>query len=150
MRTATGWIVRELGIELQDDSGTVMPLNYGISMSRRDLDAVQSATGVTSDVVSAMLLPAYGCTVLDLSSLGHGPAGDQVGAREWGCSADHGAVRTAWRPRTGYGRWAGLRPARSIRYCSTASALDAGCRCGGAATGSRCAPRSPHTGCRLA
>jgi hypothetical protein len=85
MRTGPGWVVRELGIELMPDrSGLVIPLNYGISMSRRDLEAVHSATGVAPDAVSAMLLSVYDGTVLDLSSLGHGPAGGQVSVREWG------------------------------------------------------------------
>lgn len=87
MGTGPGWVVRELGVELPSVSanpGEVRPLNYGISMSRRDLDAVQAATGVAPDVVSAMLLSVYDGTVLDLSSLGHGPAGGSGPLREWG------------------------------------------------------------------
>jgi hypothetical protein len=62
----------------------VLPANYGILMSSGDLEAVRSATGVAPDALRAMLLSAYDGTVLDLSSLGHGPAGGQVSVREWG------------------------------------------------------------------
>ena len=75
MRAGPGWVIRELGVELlPPGSGAVKPLNYGISMSCRDLDAVHSATGVAPEAVSAMLLSVYDGTVLDLSSLGCGPA----------------------------------------------------------------------------
>jgi hypothetical protein len=85
MRTATGWVVRELGIELLAyRGGMVSPLHYGISMSRRDLEAVQAATGVPPDVVNAMLLSAYDGTVLDMSALGRGQVGHQAWARAWG------------------------------------------------------------------
>jgi hypothetical protein len=49
-----------------------------------ELEAVRSATGVTPGAVRAMLLSMYDGTVLDLSSLGQGYAGDQVSQREWG------------------------------------------------------------------
>jgi hypothetical protein len=84
MRTGPGCVVRELGIELRPGGASVVPANYGISMSRRDLESVHSATGVAPDAVSAMLLSVYDGTVLDLSSLGPGTVGGQVWKREWG------------------------------------------------------------------
>ena len=84
MRTGPGWVVRELGIELMPDRSMVIPLNYGISMSRRDLEAVHSATGVAPDAVSAMLLSLYDGTVLDLSSLGRSRSGGDLNMRSWG------------------------------------------------------------------
>jgi hypothetical protein len=84
MRTGPGWIVRALGVELLPGGASeVLPASYGISMSPKDLESVYSATGVTSDVVSAMLLSVYDGTVLDLSSLGTGTVGGQVWKREW-------------------------------------------------------------------
>jgi hypothetical protein len=53
-------------------------------MSCEYLDTVQAATGVAPDVTSTMLLSVYDGTVLDLSSLGRGPAGGQVWKRAWG------------------------------------------------------------------
>lgn len=85
MRTGSGWVIRELGVELlPGGKSVVQAANYGISMSPGELDAVHAATGVAPDTVSAMLLSAYDGTVLDLSSLGHGPAGGGVGKRAWG------------------------------------------------------------------
>jgi hypothetical protein len=84
MRTGPGRVIRELGVELlPGGASVVLPANYGISMSSEDLKAVQSATGVAPDALGAMLLSVYDGTVLDLSSLGHGPAGGQVSVREW-------------------------------------------------------------------
>jgi len=83
MRTGPGWVVRELGIELRPGGASVVPANYGISMSRRDLESVHAATGVAPDAVSAMLLSAYDGTVLDLS-LGPGAVGGQMWKRAWG------------------------------------------------------------------
>ena len=87
MGTGPGWIVRELGIELRLWAGfgekVVLPEGYGISMSRRSLESVSAATGVTPDAVSAMLLSVYDGTVLDLSSVGPGTVGGQVWKREW-------------------------------------------------------------------
>ena len=74
MRTGPGWVVRELGVELLPERSGSKPLNYGISMSRGDLDAVRAATGVAPETVSAMLLSVYDGTVLDLSLLGRVPA----------------------------------------------------------------------------
>src|SRR5450756_1051025 len=66
MRTGPGWIVRALGVELLPGGASeVLPASYGISMSPKDLESVYSATGVTPDVVSAMLLSMYDGTVLD-------------------------------------------------------------------------------------
>lgn len=76
MRTGPGWVVRELGVELLPGGMGSKPLNYGISMSVRDLDAVRAATGAAPEAVSAMLLSVYDGTVLDLSPLGRGPAGE--------------------------------------------------------------------------
>jgi hypothetical protein len=85
MRTGPGWVIRELGVELlPGGKSVVQAANYGISMSVEELDAVHAATGVVPDAVKAMLLSVYDGTVLDLSSLGHGPAGGGVGKREWG------------------------------------------------------------------
>ena len=85
MGTSRGWVVRQLGIELVPYGGrAVSPLHYGISMSRSDLDAVRSATGVPAEQVSAMLLSAYDGTVLDMSALGRGLIGHQAGVRAWG------------------------------------------------------------------
>lgn len=85
MRTGPGRVVRELGVELLPGNwGAVKPLNYGISMSRRDLDAVHAATGVVPETVSGMLLSVYDGTVLDLSPLGRGPAGGTAMRTEWG------------------------------------------------------------------
>jgi hypothetical protein len=85
MRTGPGWVIRELGVELlPGGKSVVQPANYGITMSPKELNAVHAATGVAPDTVSAMLLSAYDGTVLDLSSLGHGPAGGGVGKRAWG------------------------------------------------------------------
>lgn len=70
MRTGPGWVVRELGVELLPGGSGSKPLNYGISMSARDLEAVRSAAGVAPGAVSAMLLSVYDGTVLDLSPLG--------------------------------------------------------------------------------
>lgn len=85
MRTGPGWVIRELGVELlPGGKSVVQAANYGISMSVEELDAVHAATGVVPDAVGAMLLSVYDGTVLDLSSLGHGPAGGGVGKREWG------------------------------------------------------------------
>jgi TniQ len=85
LQTGQGRVIRELGIEvLPGGAGAVRPLNYGISMSGRELEAVRSATGVSPDAVRAMLLSVYDGTVLDLSSLGQGFVGDQVSQREWG------------------------------------------------------------------
>jgi hypothetical protein len=95
MRAGPGWVIRELGVELLPERSGSKPLNYGISMSRRDLDAVRAATGVAPETVSAMLLSAYDGTVLDLSLLGRVPAAG-TGLRARGrCSAGHGAVRSA-------------------------------------------------------
>ena len=83
--TGPGWVVRELGIELLPGwSGLVIPLNYGISMSRGDMEAVHSATGVVPDAVSAMLLSVYDGTVLDLAALRRSRSGGQVNMRSWG------------------------------------------------------------------
>ena len=84
------------------------PLNYGISMSRRGLEAVRSATGVAPEAVSAMLLSVYDGTVLDLSPLGRGPAGGPGMRGAWGLfrgsrccpecvTASDGAWRLWWR-----------------------------------------------------
>jgi TniQ len=85
IRTGPGWVVRELGIELRPGGvSVVLPASYGVSMSRRDLESVHSATGVAPDAVSAMLLSVYDGTVLDLSSLSRGTVGGHVRQREWG------------------------------------------------------------------
>lgn len=85
MGTSRGWVIRRLGIELVPSGAqAVWPLRYGISMSRNDLDAVRSATGVPQEQVSAMLLSAYDGTVLDMSTLGGGLSGDRAGSRAWG------------------------------------------------------------------
>lgn len=141
MRTGPGWVIRELGVDLQPGGhGIVLPSNYGISMSRRSLDAVQAATGVAPAATNAMLLSVYDGTVLDLSSLGRGPPADRWDNGNGGCSAGHGAAQIASRRQAGRGGYGGgsvgLRLARNIRCCSTASALDAACRCGGVTTSS--------------
>jgi hypothetical protein len=71
-------------VEMLPGGSGSKPLNYGISMSPRDLDAVRSATGVAPEAVSTMLLSAYDGTVLDLSSLGRGPAGGPGMRSAWG------------------------------------------------------------------
>lgn len=107
MRTGPGRVIRELGVKLlPGGASVVLPANYGISMSSEDLKAVQSATGVAPDALGAMLLSMYDGTVLDLSSLGHGPAGGQVSVREWAlfrgsrccpdCVAASGGVWQVW------------------------------------------------------
>jgi hypothetical protein len=107
MRTGPGWIVRQLGVELlPGGASVVLPASYGISMSPRELESVHSATGVAPDVVSAMLLSVYDGTVLDLSAIGHGPAGGQAPRRTWGlfrgsrccpgCVADGNGVWRLW------------------------------------------------------
>jgi hypothetical protein len=108
MQVGQGRVVRELGIELlPDKSRAVIPLNYGIAMSREDLEAVHSATGVVPDAVSAMLSSVYEGTVLDLSSLGRSRSGG-LGMRSWGLfrgsrccpdcvTASAGAWRLWWR-----------------------------------------------------
>lgn len=83
MGTGPGWVVRELGVELLPDRSGSKPLNYGISMSRRDLNAVRAATGVVPQTVSAMLLSVYDGTVLDLSLLGRVPAGGTKLKNAW-------------------------------------------------------------------
>jgi TniQ len=108
MRTGPGWVVRELGVELLPGGSGSKPLNYGISMSSMDLDAVRAATGVVPEAVSAMLLSAYDGTVLDLSPLGRGPAGGPGMRGAWGLfrgsrccpecvMASDGAWRLWWR-----------------------------------------------------
>lgn len=107
MRTGPGWVIWELGVELlPGGKSVVQAAHYGISMSVEELDAVHAASGVVPDAVKAMLLSVYGGTVLDLSSLGHGPAGGGVGKREWGlfrgsrccpdCVTDGGGVWRLW------------------------------------------------------
>jgi len=104
MRVGPGWVVRELGVELLPGGSGSKPLNYGISMSRGDLGAVRSATGVAPEAVSAMLLSVYDGTVLDLSPLGRGPAGGPGMRGAWGlfrgsrcCPACVMAADGAWR-----------------------------------------------------
>jgi len=104
MRTGPGWVVRELGVELLPGGSGPKPLNYGISMLPRDLDAVRSATGVAPEAVSTMLLSVYDGTVLDLSPLGRGPAAGPGMRNAWGlfrgsrcCPACVMAADGAWR-----------------------------------------------------
>jgi hypothetical protein len=107
MRTGPGWVIRELGVELLPERSGSKPLNYGISMSRRDLDAVRAATGVAPETVSAMLLSAYDGTVLDLSLLGRVPAAGTGLRGAWAlfrgtrccpeCVMEDGAWRLWWR-----------------------------------------------------
>jgi hypothetical protein len=107
MRTGPGWVLRELGVELLPERSGSKPLNYGISMSRRDLDAVHAATGVAPGTVSAMLLSVYDGTVLDLSLLGRVPAAGPGLRGAWAlfrgtrccpeCVMADGAWRLWWR-----------------------------------------------------
>lgn len=107
MRTGPGWVVRELGVELLPERSGSKPLNYGISMSSRDLDAVGAATGVAPETVSAMLLSVYDGTVLDLSLLGRVPSAGPGLRGAWAlfrgtrccpeCVMEDGAWRLWWR-----------------------------------------------------
>jgi hypothetical protein len=107
MRTGPGWVVRELGVELLPGRSGSKPLNYGISMSSRELDAVRAATGVAPETVSAMLLSVYDGTVLDLSLLDRVPAAGPGLRGAWAlfrgtrccpeCVMADGAWRLWWR-----------------------------------------------------